>query len=335
MFEPSALLEVINSKLNKENVHILTSCELTDVTVEKKTIKSITVSHGGRKKVFEADYFIDSTGDIVLARLAGCSTWMGAESKAVYKELSAPENEEFSINGVSYMFRVSRKADKDCLEDNGVNIDKWLEKMENGARVLTQLNYYPDGDISVNMLPTMTGDEYFVLDKEEADRICLKRVYAYWQYLKKNQELCLEEKGYHLSYVFPLRGIRESHRLVGKYVLTQNDLTTPVAEHPMRNRFIAYADHPMDTHGENSVQAGVHQPYGIPYDCLLTNEIDNMLVACRGASFSHLASTSCRLSRTMLRLGEAAAIACQRSFETGIELKNIDISRFAKCDICN
>ena len=55
--------------------------------------------------------------------------------------------------------------------------------------------------------------------------------------------------------------------------------------------------------------------YGIPYECMLPKEIDNLLVACRGSSFTHLAASSARLSRTMLQLGEAAcyaAVVCIR-----------------------
>ena len=36
---------------------------------------------------------------------------------------------------------------------------------------------------------------------------------------------------------------------------------------------------------------------------------DNLLVAGRGAGFSHIAASSCRLSRTMMSLGHAAGIA--------------------------
>jgi hypothetical protein len=37
--------------------------------------------------------------------------------------------------------------------------------------------------------------------------------------------------------------------------------------------------------------------------------VDNLLVACRGASFSSIGASSCRLSRTMMVLGQAAGAA--------------------------
>jgi hypothetical protein len=42
---------------------------------------------------------------------------------------------------------------------------------------------------------------------------------------------------------------------------------------------------------------------------LLPVEYDNLAVACRGASFSSVAASSCRLSRTMMQLGQAAGTA--------------------------
>jgi hypothetical protein len=49
--------------------------------------------------------------------------------------------------------------------------------------------------------------------------------------------------------------------------------------------------------------------YGIPFRCLVPRGWENLLVAGRCAGFSHIAASSCRLSRTMMALGEAAGLA--------------------------
>src|SRR5690606_984513 len=80
-----------------------------------------------------------------------------------------------------------------------------------------------------------------------------------------------------------------------------------------QDELIAFGDHAADTHGRSNVRgpklSEVDQPYGVPYSCLLPNEYDNLIVASRGASFSHIGASSCRLSRTMMALGEAAGVA--------------------------
>ena len=67
---------------------------------------------------------------------------------------------------------------------------------------------------------------------------------------------------------------------------------------------VAIADHMMDVHGDNGLAKELDIPYEIPLECTMTKEFENLFVACRGASFSHIAASSARLSRTMLSLGE-------------------------------
>ena len=116
-------------------------------------------------------------------------------------------------------------------------------------------------------------------------------------------------------------GIRESWRLRGRYVLTHTDILRGCPEATGQEDVIAVADHPTDTHGRTNVSGTRCAPtgkYGIPYECLLPREIGNLLVACRGSSFSHIAASSARLSRTMIGLGEAAGCAAVLALDAGI-----------------
>jgi hypothetical protein len=67
----------------------------------------------------------------------------------------------------------------------------------------------------------------------------------------------------------------------------------------------------------------LREPYGVPYRCLLPKGINNLLVACRGASFSSIAASSCRLSRTMMALGHAAGVASALAKEKGATLRDV------------
>lgn len=71
-------------------------------------------------------------------------------------------------------------------------------------------------------------------------------------------------------------------------------------------------------HGEGHLCSELDVPYGVPFECLLPREFDNLLVACRGASFSHLTASSCRLSRTMMQLGHAAGLAAFETMDSNI-----------------
>ena len=76
-------------------------------------------------------------------------------------------------------------------------------------------------------------------------------------------------------------------------------------------------------HGSNLHQRR-NPAYGIPYECLLPREYDNLLVACKGLGVSHLISSSCRLSRTMMTIGGAAGRAAALSAATSVMLEDIE-----------
>jgi hypothetical protein len=65
---------------------------------------------------------------------------------------------------------------------------------------------------------------------------------------------------------FSRLGIRESVRVRGEYVLTQNDLTAGLSGQTHAD-IIAIADHAIDSHGGSTAGGEVPQPYGIPYRC--------------------------------------------------------------------
>ena len=71
----------------------------------------------------------------------------------------------------------------------------------------------------------------------------------------------------------------------------------------------------MDVHGEGGIARELDEPYEIPLECTMTKEYDNLFVCCRGASFSHIAASSARLSRTILSLGEGVGEYIAEQFQ--------------------
>ena len=298
-FEPDAMRAAINNILlpYKENLQTFfgysyTSCEKTD-----GKITGVVVSDGCDMVKILAKYFVDASGDIILARDAGCKYTSGCEGADEYGEPGAGEKSDV-LNGATYVFRITPKADAGIdeipEEYKGVDISKW--KKEKLEKVVSCFVFYPNGDINVNMLPTMEGREYLELGKL-ADNVGCARVWAYWTWLQKNRGM----SGFGLKKIYTA-GVRESYRLCGKYVLTEKDVRSGRGK--FGNRCIAVADHSLDVHGAGWMAKELEFPYDIPVECTMTNEFDNLFVACRGASFTHIAASTARLSRTMLSLGE-------------------------------
>lgn len=251
-----------------------------------RKIKSVILENEAEQIEVVADYFIDASGSIVLLRDAGCQYEVGYEG-----DIS-------KVNGVSVVLRVSKDKCPPLQIPYDEDISAW--KQEKLSRVVSCFNMYPNGDININMLPTLTGKEYLELG-ERAYAVGVCRAVAYWEHL---QTLHPELKEYSIKKIFAA-GIREDYRLLGKKVLKTEDIMQGVKpDEP----YVAISDHALDSHGIEGMPCGEMQvPYGIPLSCAQAKEFDNAFAACRGASFSSTVASSARLTRTMMSMGEGIA----------------------------
>jgi hypothetical protein len=145
-------------------------------------------------------------------------------------------------------------------------------------------------------------------------------VRAHWHDI---QTRCAEFRGYRLDSIAPVLGVRETKRVTGEFVLTQNDLDAGISGQKHAD-IICLADHPCDTHGgHNKGIKPLREPYGVPLRCLIPRGTRNLLITCRAASFSSIAASSCRLSRTMMQLGQAAGTAVALAKELKIEVPDV------------
>ena len=318
-FEPDVMAAAMHAMLREAGVDIRYRTRFTDVSVQGRRIVSITVKplDGGTPYTVRSKLFIDCSGGCHLARAAECSMAFGEEPHNLYAEPSAPDSASPIVNGISQVFRVKPAAEAGVDELPAAacapEIQDWLATHTPAAHITE----YPNGDLCVNALPTMEGVEFHSMPYPEAQAIAQARMHAHWRRMQTDYGF----DRYRFKSMFPLVGIRESHRLVGRYVLREQDVRAGLLCQPQREEIIALADHALDTHGERTVRGGklkhLEQPYGVPYSCLLPKEYDNLIAASRGASFSHIAASSCRLSRTMMALGEAAGVASALALRDG------------------
>lgn len=298
-FEPDCLDRVMQDMLRETgrcNLRLQTRFVGLDCTDGR--IRSVATDGPLGHADIRADVFIDATADIHVARAAGCRTAIGLEGKEVYREPTAPEKDALVLNNASLCYRVSplRGGQPPHIQPlpEGVDLGR--------IRPVTSIRTYPNGDLNMNPLHIMSGKDAYELGRE-AYAEARKRVLAHWHMLQTRYDF----DRWRLTWISPMLGIREGHRLVGRYVLTEHDLNAGLAAqtHP---DIIALADHSVDFHGARPSRE-LDGPYGVPFRCLLPVEVENLLVACRGASFSSIAASSCRLSRTMMVLGQAAGTA--------------------------
>jgi glycine/D-amino acid oxidase-like deaminating enzyme len=309
-FEP-ALYSAEMDKMLAETGHctVWKDTAFTEVGLDGRRLISITLDNG---RTVCAEFFVDATADILVAQKAGCPTSLGQEPRTLYNEPSAPREPNDRLNAATLIYRVTPTDAPgiEALQNGNPESCWWADRFPVAA--CTQ---YPNGDFNINALPTMQGREVLDRGYKAAYAECLRRVRAHWHHM---QTVFPEFQSFRLRWIAPGLGVREGPRLVGRKVLTEHDLDAGLSGQAHED-IIAIADHAKDTHGADTGRNAneLCQPYGVPFGCLLPREIDNLAVACRGASFSSVAASSCRLSRTMIQLGQAAGTAAFIALENG------------------
>ncbi len=310
IFEPDIYQHVLEAML-RETGRVTALTETTFDSVEQKDGR-ITALHLTSGQTVRARFFVDATGSGALCKACGCEMMMGQEDGARFGEPCAPAVANDKTNGVTLIFRITATKERKIEPlPEGVPAECWWGRFPAMSAV-----HYPDGDYNCNMLPTMEGAEFARQPYDQAYRECLRRVRAFWHHV---QQRWPEFQGYRISWIAPALGVRETTRVVTEYVLTEHDIRAGLRDqsHP---DVIAIADHALDRHGVGGGALEVTEPYGIPYRCLIPKGMNNVLIACRGAGFSSLAASSCRLSRTMMQLGQAAGTAVALAQDLAIDL---------------
>ncbi|MEQ1851885.1 MAG: FAD-dependent oxidoreductase [Chthoniobacteraceae bacterium] len=128
---------------------------------------------------------------------------------------------------------------------------------------------------------------------------------------------------------YPWIGVRESRRILGLHVLSEDDL--------MKSRrfddAIATGCWYLDLHPNKTVAGSANdfdpkkvqpEPYDIPYRSLVPQKLGNLLVAGRCHSATRGAHASTRVTVTAIAMGEAAGVAAAMSLKTKTEVGTLD-----------
>ncbi|MDF2595106.1 MAG: Pyruvate/2-oxoglutarate dehydrogenase [Clostridia bacterium] len=320
---------------------ILYDATLVDVILEQQIIKAVVLMTMEGLVAVRGRQFIDATGDAILTRLAGINVTAGDEDGnnqmsslrfemagidvGKYREYCLSLKDEFSplING--YYFESA------MVKGKSFKLEPIFQKgVKDGILKEEDLRYY-----QCFSLPSKEGCMTFNcphIGSLKNNTSALARSKAIVEGRQMISRLVTFLKGYmpgferaYLSNEASMLGIRESYRLVGKYVLTEEDYIN-------RARFedaIAKGDWYIDVH---SVSKGlVHKDkfikgeyYEIPYRSLVNELVKNLITVGRCISTTFLMQASIRIQPTVIDMGDAAGRACVYGKEKNIELTDIN-----------
>ncbi len=296
-------------------------------------LTAIEAFFAGKRLRIEAEVFIDATADGDVCVDAGCEYHLGEDPKNRYGEPSAPEKAETSLNGLTLCYRIT---------DTGVRQQPYLPRgVEEGICPRpVHIVELPNGDHLLNAVDMIDGNALLAMEYTELMHEAQRRVMDHFYWLMRlppddgsRWTRFVRGKGYGtwaIAGIAPRIGVRETRRVLGDYVLNEHDCLAG-AKNQKHGDLITVTDHAVDIHGRKGRLYEVpNGPYGVPYRCLLPRGVENLYIASRAASFSHIAASSCRLCRTMMTLGQAAGNAAAVAALQRLSTRQLDVAELQR-----
>ena len=307
----TVLLEKVT---NEENITLLLNTAVSGIEkANDQNIKSIHAfnSQNSTEYLISAPLFCDASGDGVVAFQAGAGFRIGAEAKDEFGELIAPDEAYGQLLGHSIFF-YSKPADKPikyvppsyALDDiTRIPRHKLIRKNHKGCNFW----WFEYG-----------GRKDTIHETEEIKWELWKVIYGVWDYIKNSGEF-QDVENLTLEWAGNIPGKRESRRFKGLYMLKQQD----VVEQTSFEDAVAYGGWAIDLHPADGIYSELpactqwHSKgvYDIPYRSFVSKEIDNLFLAGRIISASHIAFGSTRVMMTCgfgaQAVGMAAAICAE------------------------
>ncbi len=295
--------------INEPNIELMLNCSCLDAEMNGDEIVSVKGWQTTTQKFHEvkARIFCDCSGDSVLAPLTGAEFRMGREAREEFDEDIAPEVSDERTMGMSCLMQV-RETDREIP----FKAPDWAEKFTDET-ISHRININdPNAFKNDNFWWIELGGMFDSIgDTEKLRHELLKITFGVWDYIKNSERF--DSKCWDLDWVGFLPGKRESRRYVGAHILNQNE----VRAGGHFDDLIAYGGWSMDDHdpagfatkNQPTTYHPAPSPFGIPYRCLYSVNIKNLMFAGRNISCTHTAMSSCRVMGTCSTLGQAIGTA--------------------------
>ena len=307
---------VIQSALEKAGVRLLKRHYARKPIVEDGCIIGVIVEDIASFRTVEIrvnGLVIEASGDGQIGALAGAEFDSGSESQGEFGERSAPSERRSWVQGTSLVAIAQRTGSPvEFIPPPGT--PEFTPRLWHGSIGSyirhSHGNFSGDNDLIFLYITEAGGDMDTIREDGEIYELLLKQLWAEWNHVKNGPHR-EESRDWDLLWVSPKAGKRESRRFLGDLILTQTDLEGG-------RRFpddIAYGGHDLDDHqslgaaGSNIFGHSIPPIYGIPFRSCYSRNIDNLLLAGRLISATHLAHSSTRLMRTGGAIGQAVGLA--------------------------
>ena len=291
----------------EKNLHLFLNMHAFKAEKQGGRITAVIARHirSSKEFRFRGSLFADCTGDGTLGFLAGADFRMGREGRAETGESLAPEEPDKMTMGSSVQWYSSR-ADR----TTGFPDCPWaLQFDEKTCHYLTRGDWNWETGLNRNQITE------FEFTRDYA----LRAAFGNWSYLKNKSSKTFDYADRKLDWVAYVAGKRESRRLLGDVILREQDILGrkqfPDAMVTTTWTIDLHYPDPENTKyfpGEEFRTIAKFtpiKPYPVPYRCFYSRNIENLFMAGRNISVTHVALGTVRVMRTCGMMGEVIGMA--------------------------
>ncbi|MBT3193295.1 MAG: FAD-dependent oxidoreductase [Verrucomicrobia bacterium] len=311
----------------EKNISLYLNTHATGVEMEGSRIAAVRAKsiETGEETLFRSKLFADCTGDGSVGHLAGADYVEGREARDFADEPTAPQKADDLHMGMSVLWETS---EEDKLVDFPALVEiPWVGQGYDKCHVKgTKAHWWWETGFRIDN----------ATEAEVVRDNALRTMFGNWSYLKNNLKL---HPNHQLSRVRHIGGKRESRRLLGDVVLNENDIVEQVPypdasytttwsidlHYPQRGATRHFPGWEWLSHCTQDHIA----PYHVPYRTLYSRNIENLFMAGRCVSVTHIALGTVRVQVTTGMMGEvvgcAATVCCQHNtFPRGVYAQHLD-----------
>lgn len=295
---------------HKDNLTVLFNCFVCDVRSDGGRITSVIVANKDGLVNVQAKTVIDCTGDADVAAWAGAPFEQNAEVQ--------PLTLHFRIGNVQNVPGIGGPCRAALVEAQKRGELPFFYGP--GVMFMYGKNEIYVHGVRVPADPTNAAD---LTRAEMQGRADAHTMFRAWK-----RDVPAFADSYFLE-AYPWIGVRESRRIIGQHVLSEDDL--------MKSRrfddAIATGCWYLDLHPNKTVIGSANdfdpkkvqpEPYDIPFRSLVPQKIGNLLVAGRCHSATRGAHASTRVTVTAMAMGEAAGCAAALALKAKTEVATLD-----------
>jgi len=301
-------------------VELLLHTFVTDVlwNEPESRLEGLVVTNKSGRQSVRAGVLIDATGDADVAALAGVPFEYG--------------NGQGGSQAMTTVFKLGNVKWDSETQKAIREMRRYLAAAKESGRYMFEridpvvFPSLPPGTISVNLVSVRGLDATNGRDLSAAEIEGRRQVLEYYRAIREWVPGFAQA---HLVAVAPQIGVRETRRILGQYVLTEQD----VIGGAKFDDGIALGAWPVEMHDPDTARIcwqyleREDDYYSIPFRCLCPQKINNLLVVGRCASTSHVAHASTRVIAQAMGMGQAAGTAAALALASGVEPTKVSATK--------